>query len=49
MRLGGPHVGFLVTHAEAISIADYFTLRDEDSGETLYRPTVINFIASFYV
>ncbi|WP_342641096.1 homospermidine synthase [Rhodoligotrophos ferricapiens] len=33
----GPQFGFLVTHNEAISIADYFTLRD---GETVvYRPT----------
>ncbi|WP_421725834.1 homospermidine synthase [Bauldia sp.] len=33
----GPQLGFLVTHNESISIADYFTLRD---GETVtYRPT----------
>jgi homospermidine synthase len=33
----GPHYGFLVTHNEAISIADYFTLRE---GRTVvYRPT----------
>ncbi len=33
----GPQFGFLVTHNEAISIADYFTVRD---GETVaYRPT----------
>ena len=30
--------GFLVTHNEAISIADYFTVRDE-KGEAVYRPT----------
>jgi homospermidine synthase len=30
--------GFLVTHNESISIADYFTVRD-DSGEAAYRPT----------
>jgi homospermidine synthase len=30
-------VGFLVTHNESISIADYFTLRRGD--KTLYRPT----------
>ena len=30
--------GFLVTHNESISIADYFTLRD-DEGEAVYRPT----------
>jgi homospermidine synthase len=36
--LEGPYHGFLITHGEAISIADYFTLRD---GETVrYRPTV---------
>jgi homospermidine synthase len=30
--------GFLVTHNEAISIADYYTLRDA-KGEAIYRPT----------
>ncbi len=30
--------GFLVTHNESISIADYFTLRDE-KGAAIYRPT----------
>jgi homospermidine synthase len=30
--------GFLVTHNEAISIADYYTVRDE-KGEPAYRPT----------
>lgn len=34
----GPQYGFLVTHNEAISIADYFTARDEN-GEAIYRPT----------
>lgn len=29
--------GFLITHNEAISIADYFTLRD--AGKVVYRPT----------
>ena len=29
--------GFLVTHNESISIADYFTLRE--NGKTVYRPT----------
>ena len=29
--------GFLVTHNEAISIADYFTVRD--GGKAVYRPT----------
>ncbi len=30
--------GFLVTHNESISIADYFTLRDAE-GKVVYRPT----------
>ena len=30
--------GFMVTHNESISIADYFTLRDS-RGEAVYRPT----------
>ena len=30
--------GFLVTHNESISIADYYTVRD-DKGEAIYRPT----------
>ena len=30
--------GFLVTHNEAISIADYYSLRDE-KGAAVYRPT----------
>ena len=33
----GAHFGFLVTHNEAISIADYFTVRD--GRKTSYRPT----------
>jgi homospermidine synthase len=33
----GPQYGFLVTHNESISIADFFTLRE--GGRTLYRPT----------
>jgi homospermidine synthase len=33
----GPHFGFLVTHNEAISIADYFTLRE--GRRAVYRPT----------
>ena len=37
--LEGPYHGFLITHSEAISIADYFTLRAAD-GSVLYRPTV---------
>jgi homospermidine synthase len=36
--LGGPYHGYLVTHAESISLADYLTLRE--AGEVVYRPTV---------
>lgn len=32
------HYGFLVTHNESISIADYFTVRGSD-GKAVYRPT----------
>jgi len=34
----GPYHGFLVTHSEAISIADYFTVAA--NGKPAYRPTV---------
>ncbi len=34
----GPQYGFLVTHNESISIADYFTLRNRE-GKVTYRPT----------
>src|SRR6478736_2387612 len=34
----GAQYGFLVTHNESISLADYFTVRDE-SGKAVYRPT----------
>lgn len=34
----GPFHGFLITHNESISIADYFTHRE--GGEVVYRPTV---------
>jgi homospermidine synthase len=34
----GPQYGFLVTHNESISIADYFTVRNKD-GDVTYRPT----------
>lgn len=37
--LEGPHHGFLVTHAESISIADHLTLRE--NGAIAYRPTVL--------
>ena len=33
----GPIIGFLITHNEAISIADYYTVRE--GGEVVYRPT----------
>jgi homospermidine synthase len=36
--LQGAYHGFLITHAESISIADYLTLREGD--RVLYRPTV---------
>lgn len=36
--LEGPYQGFLITHAESISIADYLTVRRE--GQVRYRPTV---------
>lgn len=36
--LEGPYHGFLVTHAESISIADHLTLRE--NNEVVYRPTV---------
>jgi homospermidine synthase len=36
--LAGPLHGFLVTHNESISIADYYTVRE--AGRVHYRPTV---------
>jgi homospermidine synthase len=36
--LNGPYHGFLITHAEAISIADYLTVRKD--AQVHYRPTV---------
>ena len=36
--LNGPYHGFLITHSEAISIADYFAVRKD--AQVLYRPTV---------
>ena len=36
--LEGPYHGFLITHGESISIADYLTVHDGD--RVLYRPTV---------
>lgn len=35
--LAGPIQGYLITHNESISIADYYTLRDGD--RIIYRPT----------
>lgn len=35
--LEGPYHGFLITHNESISIADYLTLRDGE--KVIYRPT----------
>ena len=34
----GPQSGFLISHDEAISIADFFTVKNAD--ELIYRPTV---------
>ncbi len=34
----GPQYGLLVTHNEAISISDYFTVKNK-AGDLLYRPT----------
>ena len=36
--LGGPYHGFLITHNESISIADYYTVTK--GGTVQYRPTV---------
>ncbi|MFC7474097.1 homospermidine synthase [Dankookia sp. GCM10030260] len=36
--LEGPFHGFLITHNESISIADYYTVRDA-AGNAVYRPT----------
>ncbi|GGC46151.1 homospermidine synthase [Siccirubricoccus deserti] len=36
--LEGPFHGFLITHNEAISLADYYTVRDA-AGAVTYRPT----------
>ncbi len=35
--LNGPYHGFLITHGESISLADYFTVRKD--AQVLYRPT----------
>src|SRR5262249_13030692 len=36
--IAGAFHGFLITHGEAISISDYYTVKD--GNEVLYRPTV---------
>jgi len=36
--LAGPFHGFLITHSEAISISDYYSIKK--GSEVLYRPTV---------
>ncbi len=36
--LTGPYLGFLITHGESLSIADYLTLRE--GQQVCYRPTV---------
>lgn len=35
----GPQFGYLVTHNEAISLADYFTVPSRDPQNPVYRPT----------
>ncbi len=37
--IAGHFHGFLITHSEAISIADYYSVKQED-GKVVYRPTV---------
>ncbi len=37
--IGGPMIGFLITHGESITTADYFTAFDS-SGKPSFRPTV---------
>ncbi|MBY0349391.1 saccharopine dehydrogenase C-terminal domain-containing protein [Tabrizicola sp.] len=34
----GPQFGLVITHNEALSIADHYTVRDQD-GQAVYRPT----------
>lgn len=34
----GPQFGFLITHEEAVSISNFFEVKDE-KGEVMYRPT----------
>jgi homospermidine synthase len=37
---GGSFLGYVITHNEAISLADYFTLVDPKTQQLVYRPTV---------
>lgn len=37
--IGGPMIGFLITHGESITTADYFTVFGKD-GNPVFRPTV---------
>ncbi len=34
---GGPMIGFLITHGEAVTLSDYFTVSEK--GKPVYRPT----------
>jgi len=36
--IGGPLIGFLITHGEAITLSDYLTV--SEGGKPVYRPTV---------
>lgn len=36
----GSFLGFLITHNEAISLSDYFTVLDDKTQDVIYRPTV---------
>ena len=38
--LEGPYHGFLITHSEAISIADYFTVAENGDGASIARPCI---------
>jgi homospermidine synthase len=36
--IGGPLIGFLITHGEAVTLSDYLTVAER--GKAVYRPTV---------
>jgi homospermidine synthase len=36
--IGGPLIGFMITHGESITLPDYFTVWED--GKAVYRPTV---------